>query len=121
MSDDSLKPTRSLLGYTLAAIGVVLVGLGLSWSMLVPSEVYWSEVDAQEWTDATDRVHAARSKPVEPNGQADTELAAAIERLGLAEQKLERARGLRRHTGTALSVTGAVMAATGVFFLRRAG
>ncbi|WP_442482740.1 hypothetical protein [Aeoliella sp. SH292] len=120
--DDRSSPYR-VVGSIALVVGLLLTGTGITWSYLVPSSAFWTESDANAYTEATAAVHAAISRPADSPGDtspnsAQEQLESAKAKLAEVENRLETARNRQRYGGPITSLIGLVLAITGVGLLR---
>lgn len=105
--------TRRFVLYTLGAIAVTLLLVGVGWKSLFPPKSYWSQEQAQSLDDAFNAVHRAEDfahGPGDPGGEA---FLAARRRYESLKSELDQARKKRDHAGTYVALGGvAVLIAT---------
>jgi uncharacterized iron-regulated membrane protein len=123
MAQDERTSPAGVAGYLAILAGLLLVSCGLTWSFLVPASVFWTEADANAFTEATAAVHAAISRPMDRPSDtspesAKNELRAAKAKLEEVENRLESAKNRQRYGGTILSLIGLGLAITGLGIVR---
>jgi hypothetical protein len=97
---------RQIAVILLSAMGIILLVLGVTWKQWHSPQTLWSKEQAAEYTDAWRALKAAATSGIragDPN--SDPKLAAAQARFDAIKAKLDHARTLNDHTGTALIVT----------------
>jgi hypothetical protein len=102
---------RRVLVFSLLVAGLCLVGLGFAWNQLVPSSVYWSPEQAEEYTAAQIEMH---TKSHEHSADRAQEMAAARERFVKISQELESARGSQKRFGMLFMVAGVSLLLAGI-------
>ena len=119
MSPPASTPTGRWIGGLLAAIGMVMIAVGLAWPALLPSSRVWSDEQAQELSEAQEKAHEATigHRHTPPEGAAGDAQQARERYQDLAE-RLDRARSLRDRGGRYLTLAGTLLAIVGVLVLR---
>lgn len=119
-----------LSSYLLVGLGLLLVVVGLSWQHLVPDTAFWSEAQAEAYTEANRAAHAATivSDDHDHAGHSHAghshepmtaqQRASTIEEFEQLKQQLEKARSRRQGWGRPIAILGALLAGAGIIGLR---
>jgi ABC-type nickel/cobalt efflux system permease component RcnA len=107
------RPWLAMLTPSLMIIGLGFLGLGWTWSSVVPSSAYWGPQQAQEYTTAQVELHATEDTHTHDQNH-ERDVAAAHERFNKIHQQLELARDSRNHTGRYLAGAGMLFLITGI-------
>jgi hypothetical protein len=97
----------------LLVLGLVLIGLGLSWNSLLPSSVYWGPQQAEELMKAQANYHE-KTHNHGTQGFNEGEFAAARERLVELQKKLASAQSTQGRLGTILLAIGVLLSILGI-------
>jgi len=110
-SIDRQVMNRRTLVFSLIAVGLCLLVVGLAWDRLVPSSAYWTPEQAQELSAAQLDMH---TKSHQHGADAEQQMAAARERYKDISTQLDRARGSQRIMGTLFLAAGVLLLVTSI-------
>ncbi|TWT38229.1 hypothetical protein KOR34_31980 [Posidoniimonas corsicana] len=112
---DTAPRRRPLLPYTMLAIGIAAVVVGLFWKSIVPDSAFWSEQQAEEYQQAYAAAHEASIHGASEGGLSLDETRANFQ---AKQQQLATARQARGVWGKIIAVGGVSLAAAGAWLLR---
>jgi hypothetical protein len=112
---------QRLLVSGFAIVGLLCLGLGLTWSKLTSTESYWSPKQAEEFNAAQSDLHKRQRYNQNESEAQRQEFAAAKERFENISNQLETARSSRAYTGTGLKIFGAIAVLVAAYLQYRSG
>jgi len=105
-----------------AAAGLVLIVVGLIWSNIMPTQVFWSQEKAEEFEIAAVKLHEQSHSDEGTREEQERQMHLARREFEQIKQNLEMARHARDHGGRYLSLCGSLLlvgSALGLYFRRQ--